>query len=214
MTRAAMLDRVGGLSNPSKMPCHGYSIPAVRCFTGSKLREVPGSVCGSCYALKGRYVFPNVQQALERRYLKVTAALADAEARQEFVAAFVALLGRETYFRWHDSGDLQSVAHLKLIADIATATPHVKHWLPTREYRIVRDYQQTVGALPENLTVRVSAHMMDGKAPDLGLPVSTVHTGNVPATATECRAYTRGGHCGECRACWQPEVVQISYRKH
>ena len=58
---------VGGLSKPSKMPAHGYSIPARACATGSKLREQSGTVCGGCYALKGRYVFPNVAAALERR---------------------------------------------------------------------------------------------------------------------------------------------------
>jgi len=30
---------VGGLSNPSKMPGFGYSLPAEKCGAGSKLRE-------------------------------------------------------------------------------------------------------------------------------------------------------------------------------
>ena len=54
----------GGLSAPSKMPCHSFSISAKRCKVGSKLRKVVGSTCNKCYALKGRYVFPNVERAM------------------------------------------------------------------------------------------------------------------------------------------------------
>ncbi len=52
---------VGGLSKPSKMPSYGYSLSAFKCKVGSKLREVLNSTCANCYALKGRYIFPNVQ---------------------------------------------------------------------------------------------------------------------------------------------------------
>ena len=57
----------GGLSKPSKMPGPAYNLPATQCITGAKLVKIPGSVCHGCYALKGRYRFNNVQQALERR---------------------------------------------------------------------------------------------------------------------------------------------------
>ena len=62
------LETVQGLSNPSKLPCHGYSIPASRCITGSKLAEIAGTICNQCYAQKGMYRFSNVQDALERRF--------------------------------------------------------------------------------------------------------------------------------------------------
>ena len=58
---------VGGLSNPSKMPGYGYGLSAKDCITGSKLRKIANSVCAGCYALKGRYVFPNVYQAHQNR---------------------------------------------------------------------------------------------------------------------------------------------------
>ena len=57
----------GGLSKPSKMPGPAYNLPAAACITGAKLVKVPGSVCAGCYALKGRYRFKNVQDALQRR---------------------------------------------------------------------------------------------------------------------------------------------------
>jgi hypothetical protein len=56
------------LSTPSKMPCHGYSTPASRCITGGKLRKVANSICSVCYAMKGRYVFDNVLNAMEKRF--------------------------------------------------------------------------------------------------------------------------------------------------
>jgi hypothetical protein len=50
----------GGLSRPSKMPGYAYNLPAIHCKTGSKLAAIPGTTCHGCYALKGRYRFPNV----------------------------------------------------------------------------------------------------------------------------------------------------------
>ena len=53
------------LSNPSKMPGTCFSIPAQHCVTGSVLAKIPGSVCHDCYALKGAYIWPQVQNAME-----------------------------------------------------------------------------------------------------------------------------------------------------
>ena len=57
----------GSLSKPSKMPGWSIGLPAKECKTGSKLRKVKGSTCYDCYALKGCYVFPVVQDAQYRR---------------------------------------------------------------------------------------------------------------------------------------------------
>jgi len=59
---------VGTLSKPSKMPGFAYSTPAKHCLIGQKMRKVAGSICAFCYALKGRYVFPNVMAAMEKRF--------------------------------------------------------------------------------------------------------------------------------------------------
>jgi len=57
----------GGLSAPNKMPGPSINLPAVACITGAKLAKVRGSTCSGCYALKGRYRFPNVKEAMNRR---------------------------------------------------------------------------------------------------------------------------------------------------
>ena len=36
------------------------------------MRQVAGSICAFCYALKGCYVFPNVQKAMEKRFASLT----------------------------------------------------------------------------------------------------------------------------------------------
>lgn len=211
-----LADRIGGLSCPSKMPCFGWSIPAERCGIGSVLRFVNGSTCSKCYALKGMYVFPNVKRALERRIDILEHALEDTDARQDFVDTFVSLLIglKQTYFRWHDAGDLQSVEHLHLLAEIADRLPHVAFWLPTREYGIVRTYQTQGNYVPPNLTIRLSAHMIDGKVPSFALPTSGVHKGTLPDGATLCPASSNNGECGDCRACWNPNVAHVSYPLH
>lgn len=196
---------VGGLSAPGKMPCPSFSISAFQCITGSRLRKIAGSVCSKCYALKGRYVFPNVQAALDRRLGVLARALADTGFRPQFVSAMAFLIARHKWFRWHDSGDLQSVEHFRLICDIARATPDTLHWLPTKEAKLVR------GPIPANLIVRLSAPHIDQPAPKSFAHTSTVVSDKSQAT---CRAFERQGKCGPCRACWDPAVANVAYYQH
>ncbi len=202
---------IGGLSKPSKMPGYAYSLPARECLAGSRLREVEGSTCSGCYAMKGRYNFPNVQRALYRRL--------DSLQRKLWADVVAELITRkqQTHFRWHDSGDLQSVDHLAAIVRVCELTPDVRHWLPTREYRIVRDYLATNDGFPPNLNVRLSAHMVGGAIPTFpGLPVtvSSVTAGDPPAGSHRCPAPHQNNSCGDCRACWDQNVRLVDYALH
>lgn len=205
MTRQEAEAITGGLSKPSKMPCHGYSIPAFECKTGSKLAKVPGTVCFNCYARKGRYGFGVVKNALARRFNSLR--------DRNWVAAMVLLIRDkgEAFFRWHDSGDLQDVSHARRIFRVAKLTPLVRHWLPTKEFAIVK----RVGAPPENLVVRLSAHKVDTMPPP-GVIGSMVYTdrSKVPDGVFICEARTRDNKCGPCRACWDPNVRVVAYPKH
>lgn len=204
----------GGLSQPSKMPGYGYSIPAQACVTGSKLAQVEGSVCHGCYALdRGNYRFQNVKDSLQKRLESLT--------HPDWVDAMVYMIAKRVdpkvpYFRWHDSGDLQSVDHLRRICDVARRTPDVSHWLPTREYGMVRLFLTQGGAVPSNLTIRVSAHMIDGAPADkLGLPHSSVSTDDaIYPNAFQCPARHQGNACQDCRACWDGSVQHVAYYKH
>jgi len=213
MTPKLALKISGGLSSPSKMPGFAHSIPAQACNVGSKLRAVAGSICSKCYALKGRYVFPNVKNALMRRLQNLTHPL--------WVEAMAFLINQKAaknfdVFRWHDSGDIQSLEHFENIAKVCEATPTVRHWIPTREYAVVSAFKDKHGAFPENLTVRLSALMLDGPLPTaaakrLGVTVSGVSSDE---SKVNCIAYKQGGICGSCRACWDKNIEEIIYPKH
>ena len=218
MTKKAANEVVGRFSDTEKMPCLSWSTPTSSCITGAKLAKVPGSVCFGCYAMKGRYRFSTTQNALSRRLEALQRAMVEPAFRAQFVSAFVTMLEGAPFFRWHDSGDLQGHGHLALICDIARALPGTKFWLPTREYAIVNTY---LDAIPSNLVIRVSAHKIDGAAPAGFSYTSTVHGKGRAFEGVECKAATRankakkiGPNCGTCRACWSPEVKNISYPIH
>jgi len=211
---------IGPLSKPSKMPGLGYGLPAKACHVGSVLRSIPGSTCEGCYAMKGNYIYDNVQQSQYKRLESIT--------RSDWVTLIVFLIGKQLkadtkgrkirgkvyrkFFRWHDSGDLQSVDHLRKIVEVCEATPDVAHWLPTREKQIVLTYLREHGELPRNLTLRASATMIDGEIPVWFKLSSTVHRGK-GTRDDECQAYTREGTCGSCRLCWT-DAANVSYPKH
>lgn len=238
-------DEIGGLSRTSKMPCYSYSIPAAHCVTGAKLAQLPNTVCSKCYALKGMYMMPSVQRAMDTRYSKVQQALSDPGYRLRFGTSFATVLNylaKQTYrtierkgaepppvldkryFRWHDSGDIQSVEHLELIAWIADLTmPLVRHWLPTREAVVVHRYLED-NEVPPNLTIRLSVHKVDQPIPDQWLNLlhdrepkvkfSGVHKGSEPGEQfVACRAPNQDHKCLDCRQCWH-DPSPISYSLH
>lgn len=202
---------IGGLSGPSKMPWYGWSISATECKTGSKLAEVEGTTCSGCYALKGNYRWDVVKAAHERRL----AALRDPRFVDAFALVLNTLVHRqripENRFRWFDSGDLQSAEMLCQIVDIARMTPEVRHWLPTREYRIVQAFLASGREFPPNLVVRMS-HAWVGERPKgrlHNLPYSTV---DAKSAQWNCPAADQGNKCLSCDACWRR--VDINYRLH
>jgi len=186
-----------------------YGLSAFDCAVGSKLRLIKNSTCSMCYALKGRYTFPGVKAAHANRLESIT--------NDNWVESMVLLINNYTkkipYFRWHDSGDLQSLEHLKKIVAVAMATPQVRHWLPTREAGILKTYLKEGHSLPGNLAVRVSATMIDGKPhSNVGL-TSTVHKES-KAIGYSCPANKQGNECKSCRACWNINIENVSYAAH
>jgi Gene product 88 len=213
MTKTEAIAIAGSLSHTSAMPGPSYGTPAEECITGSKLRDIPNSTCADCYALKGAYrtYAKDIKPAQYKRLKSIHG--------DRWVAVMVKLIGKTPYFRWHDSGDIQSTAHLEKIVQIAIALPDTMFWLPTKEYGIVRQYLRTA-SFPKNLIVRISAVMIDSPAPEIGdLPTSQVHTSRAVfatrhQTVYECQKPYNGKKCGPCRACWDVNVKTVSYHKH
>lgn len=203
-TKTKILDeitkRIGSLSSPSKMPCHSWSIPASKCVTGSKLAQVPGTPCSKCYAQKGRYSFPMVQLAQDRRL----------KAWQEdpdwvlLMSTRITLLD-EGYFRWFDSGDLQSAKMLQDINQVAANVGNVQHWLPTQERSLVKGVD-----LAPNLLVRISSTKI-GEEQELGW---WQWTSSIGINDWNCPSNEQAGKCENCRRCWDKNVRNVVYKVH
>jgi hypothetical protein len=175
------------------------------------MAQIKGSICSKCYADAGFY------RAYANTIKPAQFARLDSIDGPHWVDGMVTLIGTDEYFRWHDSGDLQGLQHLEKIAAVAIATPATMHWLPTREYSIVKQYIAKHGQLPANLIVRLSAMYPDQP---VVIPKSLQGVANVTAsnvhTSTpigqRCIAPDQAGACGTCRACWTDAV--ISYELH
>lgn len=202
----------------SKMPGSSFAISAKHCNVGSKLAQVEGSTCHRCYALKIQKMRPSVDQGWTSNLDKAVRMIASDPDRwikfMSFQIDNAYLKTGQPYHRWFDSGDLQSLDMLKAIVGVCLATPHISHWLPTREAKIVRAYLAERGAFPPNLVVRVSATMI-GDKPVAGYPhTSTVHRKTSDHTGHACPASKQGNACGDCRACWSINVSNVSYPLH
>ena len=194
---------VGGLSDPGKMPCHSYGLPArIACPVGRKLSLIKGSVCWYCYACTRNYMWPSVREAQARRFA--------ATKSSEWVEAMVTLISGMDFFRWHDSGDLYSDEYYKKILIVAHESSKTYFWLPSKEAGRVRRFAKEV---PKNLTVRVSAPMLDQYRPMEGFATASVHKEGAPI-GKRCSAKDNGGICGPCRDCWDKSIPNVSYPFH
>jgi hypothetical protein len=180
----------GGLSVTSKMRGYSYGIPAIACKVGAQLHKVAGSVCEGCYALKGNYQYPSVMLSQNRRL----ALLNHPQWTEGMIFLLRARYPEGGEFRWHDSGDLQSLEHLQRIVEVCKATPEIRHWIPTREKAIVRLFLVTGGTIPENLTIRVSASMVGRNPPKTPDQVQT-STVSYDESERKCPAYAQNGAC-------------------
>ncbi len=203
--------KIGTLSNPSKMPSYAWGISAKDCKTGSKLAEVKGTICNKCYANKGCYVFKVVQDAHKFRLEAILEPQWVDYMAELITQKYKNLDKSRLYHRWFDSGDIQSFAHLMKIFEVCELTPHINHWLATREYQLISQLDEK--DVPKNLCLRVSAIKVDSPPPKFWKWTSGVHK-DKKAIGRECPAYKQDGECGSCRACWSRKVKQVSYKEH
>jgi len=222
------------LSNTSKMPSKSWSLPAWETCLGARTTNVDtnqpdvADACKGCYALTGAYMFPNTIKAREHN--------AEDWKNDDWVQAMVKAIGKAKYFRWFDSGDVYCVELAKKIREVITLTPNCLHWLPTRAYKDTNiraqfnamtkktmdfgDYgiRENSKYLP-NAIIRYSSDSVNGKrlSNKMGLNSVIIQSEDdfIPEKGYSlCRAYTRGGSCGDCRACWSDKVDTIAYIYH
>lgn len=85
-----------------------------------------------CYALRRRFVFPQVKERLQWAF--------DQAKRSDFVPKMVNELFRKgvMVLRWHVAGDIFSPSYARKILAIVQQSPHTKHWIYSRSWRISR----------------------------------------------------------------------------
>ncbi len=196
------------LSKASKMPCRSWSLQALDTCPAS--RDASGDLvdaCKGCYATYGNYRFPNVKapRVHNREDWK----------RDSWVSDMVAELDNDRYFRWFDSGDIYDVRLARKILEVCESTPWVKHWIPTRMHKFPKFtlVLQRLQSLP-NVVLRLSSDSIIGETIE-GPNTSTIGTlEDAPKGSFVCEAYTRGGKCDTCRACWDKSVSVVTYIGH
>ena len=197
------------LSETSKLGCKSWSLQALETCPGSigehgELVEV----CQGCYATAGNYRFPNVKRVRDINKAEWQA--------DSWVFDMTNALQDSRFFRWFDSGDMYALDLAEKIYQVCLATPWCKHWIPTRMYKFAkfREVLDKLNALP-NVVVRFSGDSI-GQAPKFGEFVSMVVAPDelLAANAHVCPAYTQGGKCLTCRACWDKNVQNVAYPAH
>ena len=220
MTKKENIINIGGISNTTKMPCQSFNLSALFCNVGKKLVGVKNSICDGCYALKGRY---RMMETLHvKNHYKKMNKFANIDL---WIMSFTDYLNNHykttskidaNYFRWFDSGDIQNYKMLLAIVEICNNTPQIKHWLPTKEYSLIRKYKKEYGKFPKNLCVRVSSPMIDSIMRGFNNTSSVSKNSQSVNSryAKTCTAAQQENKCLECRLCWNKSIKNITYKYH
>lgn len=192
-------------------------LDGIKSWSLQALETCPGSLngdgslvdaCSGCYATTGNYRFSNVKAPrLHNR---------EDWERLEWCDDMVAALNDSRYFRWFDSGDLYALGLAEKVLEVMKRTPWVKHWLPSRMHKFPKFRRVfTLMMQLDNVAVRFSSDSVTGDYVE-GLHGSVIVPTAEHATAamTLCEAYSRGGVCGGCRACWDKSIPLIAYPAH
>ena len=200
------------LSNTSKLGVKSWSLQAINTCPASigKNGELVDA-CKGCYATAGNYRFANVKAPREF----------NRQAWQEdsFVQDFIKALHKERFFRWFDSGDMYDLRLANKMLEIMQATPHVKHWLPTRMYKFKKFHAVIRGmASLDNVVVRLSSDSVTGGMVESEL--TDTNSTIVPENALSeykgfiCQAFYQDGKCLDCTACYDKDVKTVAYVGH
>ena len=197
------------LSKASKMPGKSWSLQAGDTCPGSINPDTKKviDVCQDCYAKKNFYRMESVikPRLHNRKDWK----------RPDWADDMVQALDNERWFRWFDSGDIYTAALAQKIYEVARRTPWCNHWIPTKSYNLpkIRYWLDKLQTLP-NVSVRFSSPSTNGVYNETHGSVVVQNVTDVLEGAKMCDAYTRGGKCGPCRACWDKSIKLVAYPLH
>lgn len=126
------------LSWPSKMSCASWSLPA----GGPACPSINGTICNDCYAQKGTYKWPAVENAQQARWYWTKESMRTHKGAASWTAHMLAAIKHEVleskqpkYFRIHDSGDFFNATYALAWREVAARLPEIKFWAPTRRWQ-------------------------------------------------------------------------------
>lgn len=197
----------------SAMSCWSWSLPAGKHGACPAEHRSPNSICSSCYAQQGNYLFRNVRETQAARFAFL----------KSDPAAFASLLVRflhlesPSFFRVHDSGDFHSLGSIHMWTRIVDRCPATRFWFPTRTHNFPA-WLPALRALHRrpNACVRPSALNFGDEPPVVpGLGHGTVSIdGGLPGIV-DCPKSRSGGSCSDhdCRTCWD-DISYVNYLPH
>lgn len=200
------------LSNTSKLGVKSWSLQAINtCPASIGADGQLVDACKGCYATAGNYRFSNVKAPREFNR--------QAWQQDSFVSDFIKALQKERFFRWFDSGDMYDLRLANKMLEIMKATPHVKHWLPTRMYKFKKFHAviQQMAAL-DNVVVRLSSDSVTGDIVQSEL--TDTNSTIIPEYALSeyegfvCQAFYQEGKCLDCTACYNKGIKTVAYVGH
>lgn len=175
------------------------------------------SMCEAmCYARKAERLYPQVLPCREKNLLETRKNYfpLDMVNHIKYHLRLKKNIGKQCFFRWHESGDIFHHGYFYSMCQIAEALPEVKFLAYTKSIDIVTEYCKYFD-IPENLTIRFSV-WDDTKIGDidradkLGLPIYTAKPKSeildliTKTSYIECNCI-----CENCKKCFNPAIKKI-----
>jgi hypothetical protein len=124
------------------------------------LKTCPGKthVCGLvCYANKGFFRMPNAEKQYEHNLQTTNLLLSmGTEIASNIFAEEIRKENKSGIFRWMIGGDIYNAKMFDLVIETARKTPEITHWIYTRSFKIIFDYDFEHKGLPKNLKLNLS----------------------------------------------------------
>lgn len=159
-----------------------------------------------CYANKGTYKFPVVQQryADNLEFYKTQGVFKSAMRLQsQLQSSNVELV------RWHSSGDIPDFDYLVMMVILAIDNPNKRFLAYTKRYDFINTYLKD-RELPKNLTVIFSYDKNLDMSNPYNLPIALISD-----ELTKCKAQIYNSTCDTCQRCWNlKQHDTMVFRKH
>lgn len=195
------------------MDCWSWSIPAGKHGSCPMENREPNSICNSCYAQQGNYLWATTARAQWARFEFLKS---DPDRALKLITDFINDQ-RLPFFRVHDSGDFHSLAMIWRWTDAVRRCPDTKFWFPTRAWSFPH-WMPALAVLAEepNTSVRPSAQKFDEPPPCIDrLQPGTMSSDAESEWALTCPKSTASTSCGteKCRTCWTKDRA-VNYLTH